>query len=308
MDARRPFRLRGIDTDNGHGFINHHLLAYVRQLPEPIEFPRSRARQKNDNAHVEQKNATHVREQVGCERFDHPALAEPLRRFYEAYELFRNLFIPGFKLLRKARVGAKVRKIYGDRTTPCERLLHHPEISPDLVRALRELRDRHDPIDLALEVRRRKDASFQEVRKRGAGARHDRLRRAQHGPFSPPVRTPAPLDSHPRLDYHTKQPENRPTALPLTDPSVSWSFEATWRARNGSAPRGTIVRGRAQSATHKRLGSESAPARRRFPRRGKSAAGVTGGNRRRRATARCGAGKGRGFPESSRRGGFRGGR
>lgn len=98
MGARLPFHLRGSDTDNGHEFINHHLPAYVRQLSEPIEFTRSRARKKNDNAHVEQKNATHVWEQVGYERFDHPALAEPLRRFYEAYERFRNLFIPCFKL------------------------------------------------------------------------------------------------------------------------------------------------------------------------------------------------------------------
>ena len=43
----------------------------------------------------------------------------------------------------------------------------HPEISPDQIRALRELRARHDPIDLALEVRRREDAFFKEVRKRG---------------------------------------------------------------------------------------------------------------------------------------------
>ena len=213
MCARLPFPLRGIDTDNGHAFINHHLLTYVRQFSQPIEFTRPRARKKNDNAHVEQKNSTHVRDQVGYERFDHPALAEPLWRFYEAYELFRNLFIPGFKLLRKERVGAKVRKIYGDRTTPCERLLNHPDISPGQARALRELRDRHDPIDLAQEVRRRKDAFFNEVRKRGAGARHDRLRRARRGPFSPPV------------------PDTRPPRQP---PPFELRYEATQKQANGS--------------------------------------------------------------------------
>ena len=223
MRARLPFRLRGIDTDNGHEFINHHLLAHVRGLSEPIAFTRSRARKKNDNAHVEQKNATHVREQVGYERFDHPALAEPLRRFYEAYELFRNLFIPGFKLLRKERVGAKIRKIYGERTTPCERLLNHPDVAPDQARALRELRDRHDPIDLAQEVRRRKDAFFHEVRKRGAGARHDRLRRARHGPFSPPV------------------PDTRPPRQP---PPSGLRYEAARKQANGAPahrPSGVMV-------------------------------------------------------------------
>ena len=213
MSARLPVRLRGIDTDNGPEFINYHLLAYIRQLPERVEFTRSRAYKKNDNAHVEQKNATHVREQVGYERFDQPALAEPLRHFYEAYELFRNLFIPCFKLLRKERVGAKVRKIYAQSMTPCERLLQHPQISPDEAQALRELRARHDPIELAKEVRRRKDIFFKAVQKMGAGARHDRLRRATGGPFSPPV------------------PDTRPHRQP---PPVKLQCKATRKQVNGS--------------------------------------------------------------------------
>ncbi len=212
MCARLPFPLRGIDTDNGHEFINHHLLTYVRQLSQPIEFTRSRARKKNDNAHVEQKNSTHVRDQVGYERFDHPALAEPLWRFYEAYELFRNLFIPGFKLLRKERVGAKVRKIYGDRTTPCERLLNHPDISPGQARALRELRDRHDPIDLAQEVRRRKDAFFNEVRKRG--------------------RVPATTGSDELDVAHSRRPCRTPA--PSTATPFELRYEATQKQANGS--------------------------------------------------------------------------
>ena len=134
---------------------------------------------------MEQKNSTHVRQQIGYDRYDHPALAVPLRRFYESYERFRNLFIPGFKLLRKERIGAKVRKIYGERMTPCERILQHPDTPPEIAKTLRELRNRHDPIQLSREVQRHKDRFFEEVRRR-AGARTDRLRRAGHGPFSPP--------------------------------------------------------------------------------------------------------------------------
>jgi hypothetical protein len=184
MLQRVPFRVRGIDTDNGNEFINYHLYAWIQAQSDPIEFTRSRARRKNDNAHVEQKNSTHVRQQLGYDRYDHPALADPLRRFYESFELFRNLFIPGFKLLGKERIGAKVRKIYGERMTPCERILRHPDTSPEVARALRELRDRHDPIELSREVQRRKNRFFEEVQRR-AGARSDRLRRAGHGPFSP---------------------------------------------------------------------------------------------------------------------------
>ena len=162
MQKRMPFLLRGIDTDNGHEFINHHLAEWVRQSKEPIEFTRSRARKKNDNAHVEQKNSTHVREQLGYDRFDCPELEEPMRRFYESYELFRNLFIPCFKILRKERIGAKVRKIYGPLLTPCERLLQYPDLTKERSQRLRELRDRYDPIDLSKEVQKRKNEADKE--------------------------------------------------------------------------------------------------------------------------------------------------
>jgi len=185
MLQRLPFRLLGIDTDNGNEFINYHLYAWIKAQSDPIEFTRSRARRKNDNAHVEQKNSTHVRQQIGYDRYDHPVLAAPLRRFYESYELFRNLFIPGFKLLRKERIGAKVRKIYGERMTPCERILQHPDTPPEIAKTLRGLRNRHDPIKLSRQVQHHKNRFFEEVRRR-AGARTDRLRRAGHGPFSPP--------------------------------------------------------------------------------------------------------------------------
>jgi len=185
MKTRLPFRVLGIDTDNGHEFINYHLLNWIRGQREPVEFTRSRPRRKNDNAHVEQKNSTHVRQQLGYDRYDHPALAEPMRRFYKSFELFRNLFIPSFKLIGKERIGAKVRKTYGELLSPCERLIRDPQISKEQVQALRDLKAQYDPIKLAREVQQRRDRFFDAVGKR-AGARPDRLRRAGRGPFSPP--------------------------------------------------------------------------------------------------------------------------
>ena len=197
MQKRMPFLLRGIDTDNGHEFINHHLLEWVRQSKDPSEFTRSRARKKNDNAHVEQKNSTHVREQLGYDRFDCPELEEPMQRFYESYELFRNLFIPCFKILRKERVGAKVRKIYGPSLPPCERLLQYPDLAKERSQRLRELRDRYDPIDLSKEVQKRKNEFFKAVQDRGwvpVTTGSDELVVAHS---RRPCRTPTPLDSQP---------------------------------------------------------------------------------------------------------------
>ena len=58
-----PFELAGIDSDNGSEFINHHL--YATASAESIQFTRGRPYKKDDNAHIEQKNWTHVRRLVG---------------------------------------------------------------------------------------------------------------------------------------------------------------------------------------------------------------------------------------------------
>src|SRR5215831_2338031 len=61
-----PFRRRGIDSDNGSDFINDHLYRYcqAREIP----FRRGRPYKKDDNAHLEQKNGTHVRRLLGDTR------------------------------------------------------------------------------------------------------------------------------------------------------------------------------------------------------------------------------------------------
>lgn len=51
---RLPFKLLGIDSDNGSEFINSHLYHYCQG--EEITFTRARAYRKNDNCYVEQKN------------------------------------------------------------------------------------------------------------------------------------------------------------------------------------------------------------------------------------------------------------
>jgi hypothetical protein len=60
IEQRLPFRLRGIDSDNGSEFINAHLFNFCQQRPkdQSVQFTRSRPYKKDDNAHVEQKNWT----------------------------------------------------------------------------------------------------------------------------------------------------------------------------------------------------------------------------------------------------------
>ena len=62
-----PFPVLGIDSDNDGAFINDTLLTFCRE--HQIEFTRSRAYHKNDQAWVEQKNGAVIRHMVGHERF-----------------------------------------------------------------------------------------------------------------------------------------------------------------------------------------------------------------------------------------------
>ena len=60
--AALPFTLRGIDSDSGSEFINAHLYGYCQA--QAIQFTRGRPYKKDDNAHIDQKNWTHVRKLV----------------------------------------------------------------------------------------------------------------------------------------------------------------------------------------------------------------------------------------------------
>jgi hypothetical protein len=61
VEAELPFAVLGFDCDNGGEFLKQHLLRHFSQQPTPVAFTRSRPYHKNDQAHVEQKNWTHVR-------------------------------------------------------------------------------------------------------------------------------------------------------------------------------------------------------------------------------------------------------
>lgn len=119
--AQFPFPILGIDSDNGSEFINFHLFNYCKE--HRITFTRSRAGNKNDGAHVEQKNWTHVRELVGYLRFDTDAELDVLNQIWELDRHFTNYLLSQQKLVYKQRDGAKVIKRYDRAQTPFERTL-----------------------------------------------------------------------------------------------------------------------------------------------------------------------------------------
>lgn len=145
-----PFALRGLDSDNGSEFINGHLVAFCAR--RAIQFTRSRPYKKDDNAHVEQKNWTHVRKLVGWDRYDTPAAQHALNRLYAELRLFQNLFQPSMKLQRKERRGSRLLRHYDAPQTPFERVRASAAVDADKVAALERVLRRTDPFDLAQRI------------------------------------------------------------------------------------------------------------------------------------------------------------
>ncbi|SMY05228.1 Integrase core domain-containing protein [Brevibacterium sp. 239c] len=121
-----PFPIIGIDSDNGSEFINEHLLAYCTD--HEITFTRSRSGNKNDGAHVEQKNWARVRELVGYLRYDTAAELELLNEIWELDRIFTNYLLPQQKLISKTRHGAKVSKKHDRPATPHQRAIRHEKM------------------------------------------------------------------------------------------------------------------------------------------------------------------------------------
>jgi hypothetical protein len=105
VEESLPFPLLGFDSDNGSEFLNYHLLRHFTQRKQPVQFTRSRPYHKDDNAHIEQKNWTHVRQWLGYHRLDHPNV------------------VPALNVIGKQRLASKTIKRYDEPKTPCQRVI-----------------------------------------------------------------------------------------------------------------------------------------------------------------------------------------
>ena len=161
IEKRMPFELLGLDCDNGSEFLNEVLEAYLLKRIRAVDWTRSRAYKKNDQAHVEQKNFTHVRQLLGYGRFADLRLKSLVDDLYEkAWLPLRNHFTPVMKLVEKQRIAGKVRKIYDKPATPCDRLLACDKVPSATKAELRALRAKLDPLALAQEIERRLSEIF----------------------------------------------------------------------------------------------------------------------------------------------------
>lgn len=156
IESQLPFAIKGFDCDNGSEFLNWHLVRHFQERKEPVQFTRSRAYHKNDNAHIENKNWTHIRQYLGYGRFDNPQLVDMLNDLYRhEWSDYFNFFICSVKLIEKKRVGSKVIKVYDNPQTPFQRLMKSNVIDEQTKQELQRKKETLNPFELQRQMKKK---------------------------------------------------------------------------------------------------------------------------------------------------------
>lgn len=165
IESDLPFRLLSIQSDCGTEFLNYRMMKFLQNRPAPVVMTRSRPYHKNDNAHVEQKNNTHVRAVFGYDRVERPELVELMNEIYRDYwNPLNNFFLPSMKLKEKERNGARITKRYDIPTTPYQRLMVAPNVSEEKKAELTRRFKLLNPFELKQGLERKLELFFRLLR------------------------------------------------------------------------------------------------------------------------------------------------
>lgn len=141
----------------------HHL----QDRENPIQFTRSRPYHKGDNAHVEQKNWTHVRQLFAYYRFEDSRLVDLMNDiYYNEWRLLHNYFYPSIKLIDKIRIQSKIKKKYEKPQTPYQRLMNCEHVSHEQKIKLKTTFDSLNPFELkkSIEQKLKKIFSYVDIK------------------------------------------------------------------------------------------------------------------------------------------------
>ena len=167
IEERLPFSLLGWDSDNGGEFLNYHLLNYFQKRETPVQFTRSRPYHSGDNAHVEQKNWTHVRQLFGYYRFTDQRMVSLMNDLYRhEWALLHNYFYPAMKLEEKVRIKSKVKKVHRPPQTPYQRLIDSSHISIEQKTQLKNTFHSLNPFTLRAIIEKKLEKIFSYVHKK----------------------------------------------------------------------------------------------------------------------------------------------
>ena len=177
LERRFPFPVTAEHEDNGPEFINY-AMAEMQGKRKGIALSRSRFYRKNDNAHVEQKNGSVVRELFGELRLDCQDLESDLMRLEAEWSDYCNFFRPTKMIVSKAKKAdgkGYVRKYQaGGPKTPYRRVIESGVLDEAAAKALADRYGRLNGIQLYQQIVRR----LKRILRRQAAWR-DRQRKTQ---------------------------------------------------------------------------------------------------------------------------------
>jgi hypothetical protein len=215
IEQRLPFALKGIDSDNGSEFINTQLFEFCQQRPKAasVQFTRSRPYKKDDNAHVEQKNWTHVRKLLGWDRYDTLEALKVINQLYERLRVFQNLFQPSMKLNTKTRIGSRVIRRYDPAATPLERVLKSSGNPLPQLQTLKVMLKNTDPFELSRQIEQQLEELYELAAQRNGV-----------------VRKKAPLREL-RPNSHTHEHKHQSVTRTSQSPWKDWTFSKKLKRR-----------------------------------------------------------------------------
>ena len=144
--------------------MNHHLVRFLQERDQPVDMTRGRPYHKDDTAHVEQKNYTHVRALLGYQRIEDPSLLGPINDLYQNWDLYNNLWIPSLKLIEKVKIGSHYIKRYDTPKTPYQRLMESPDVSEAMKTHLTALLANTNPFQLDQRIQKMRDEILSKCR------------------------------------------------------------------------------------------------------------------------------------------------
>ena len=149
--GRIPFKLKGIDSDNGSEFINWHFLRYCED--EDLVFTRSRPYAKNDGCFVEEKNWSVARRIIGYGRYEGQRACDLINEIYERQRILTNYFMPSAKLVGRMRDGSRVVRFHDEPKTPYRRIMAMKGVGKEARDRMRAEFKAADPLKLRMEIR-----------------------------------------------------------------------------------------------------------------------------------------------------------
>lgn len=149
IQERLPFLIQHFHSDCGTEFLNDEIMQHLQNPKRYIVQTRGRAYKKNDQAHVEQKNHSHVRELLGYYRYDTDEELNMINDIYQNEQrLLMNFFTPQKKLKEKVRVGSRYRRSYGPMKTPYQRIMESAHVCQSTKEQLQKTFESLNPLAL----------------------------------------------------------------------------------------------------------------------------------------------------------------